>query len=67
MVGADTEAPPISTRQELSRQVPVPEMPCDTDKCGDIVRPDFDQRLGGRIDADNAAVIEDQTMARPKW
>lgn len=59
MIPADAQA----LRHDLGRQMAVAEMPGDPDQMQWIGAADFDQRLGGRDNLDQPAVLQHQRVA----
>jgi hypothetical protein len=59
VVGADAER----LAEELDGQVPVAEVPGDADERGHVGRAYIEHRLGPRLDAHGAAVVEPQPVA----
>jgi hypothetical protein len=51
---------------QLHRQMPVAEVPGDAHQLVVRVRMDFRQRLGPRLDAHHAVLIEQQAIAVPQ-
>ena len=62
VIPADAQA----LRHDLGRQMAVAEMPGDANQMQGIGAADFDQRLGGRHDLDQAAVFQHQRIAAAK-